>query len=213
MRVLGLDLSTHTGWAVLDSEGGLLAYGTEDFIADDVPENIVADYRAIRFAEQAGSFVIGLVEKYNPNVIEIEQVNGSKFRSSQRVLEFVHCLVLIALRPFQEKVHYVDTSAWRSLLGIKLTPEQRKHNKAISSRKCALKKEGKQLHSKKGDGKITWKHLSVEWANKTFSLDLQLKDNDAADALALAKYALTDRKELQEPVDLDKTIAGWQSKS
>lgn len=71
-----------------------------------------------------------------------------------------------------DSVHYRDPSAWRKILNLRLSPEQKANNKMVSQGKIR--------------GRITPKHLSVLRANELFNLELLLKDNDKSDALLLA---------------------------
>ena len=182
MKVLGLDLSTHVGYAVIDG-AKLIVYGTEhveNFKAKPNPSD-VPDYDKVKTAQEVAFKVLTFVHAHNIDLVIIEQTNPGKFRTAQKELEFIHFAVVNALQ--QDKliahpdliVKYIDTSKWRSLLGVKLTKEQRLHNKAVKAKTVR--------------GKITPKHLAVAWANKTFSLELLQKDHDAADAICMASCA------------------------
>jgi hypothetical protein len=65
---------------------------------------------------------------------------------------------------------------------IRLSTNDKKNNKLV--------REGKKR------GKVTSKHLSVRWANEKYSLSLKIKDNDIADALAIAACGLLREKEI-----------------
>jgi hypothetical protein len=181
MKVLALDLSTKTGWAIIEDDNKPI-YG---FIEAPSTNNyeLVPDYdqllRAKEIANQIKSVIILHEAIIKFDHVYIEQTNTGSFRTSQKQLEFVHYAVLEMLREYgaANKVSYVDTSMWRRTLGIKLSTEQRAHNKKVS-RKTAK-------------GKITWKHLSVNWVNEKFGLELLLKDNDIADACCIAWYGFT----------------------
>jgi len=77
-------------------------------------------------------------------------------------------------------VKYVDPSHWRKIVGLKLTDEDKKHNKMVS--KGLVK------------GRITPKHLSVRIANSLFALELILKNNDVADSILLGHSYLVEGK-------------------
>jgi len=190
MKVLGLDLSSNTGFALL-SEQGLISYG--NVTADGViREHRLPEYNSIYVAKAIANRLARVIIKEKPDLVIIEQTNLGRARDSQKVLEFIHFAVLEMLETLNldSVSHYVDTSAWRGALEIKLSKEQRKHNSELSKKKRSIVAAGNKVSNKKGEGKITWKHLSVEWANKNFNLGLILKDNDIADAIALAKYGL-----------------------
>jgi Holliday junction resolvasome RuvABC endonuclease subunit len=189
MKVLGLDLSLHCGWAIIDN-GKRVESGTVDHdrLVHPQQPGCVEDYDAIVTAMAIADTADRLSKKYLPDLIYVEQTNGSAFRNSQKLLEFIHYAVLARLVP--RKVRYIDTSRWRSELKIRLSKDQKKHNAAV--------REGKIR------GKVTSKHLAVQWANQTFNLKLKVKDNNEADALAVA-YAgyLETQKPKLVPVNLD----------
>ena len=175
MVILGLDLSTNSGWSILNN-GQPIGYGL--LSAPDVNNyELVPDYaqvdRALKISEQIRDLIqrTGFID-----FIYIEQTNKGQNRISQKQLEMIHFAVLTELRNLgmAPKVRYVDTSAWRKALGIQLNKLQREHNKLV--------------RKKLARGKITWKHLAVEWANAKYGINLLLKDDDIADALALATY-------------------------
>jgi len=173
MKVLGLDISSKTGYALIDDgflkDKGLLK---SPIVINVLGENFAILDRASKMAD----LIFNLIKNNKPDYIYIEQTNAGKFRTSQKLLEFTHCVLLqhIVKHNLQDRVRYVDTSKWRSKLSIKLTKEERKHNKSVKE--------------KKARGKITTKHLSVKWANKTYNLNLKIKDNDIADAIAIATF-------------------------
>jgi hypothetical protein len=179
MIILGLDLSTSTGYALMQ-DGVILSYDTI-IVSDANQYSLVPDYaqidRAINMAAQIKDIILKLGQL--PDWIYIEQTNKGKNRVSQKQLEFVHFAMLTMLRELglSTRVKYVDTSAWRKKLGIGLSKEQRAHNKLVKQ--------------KKARGKITWKHLSVAWVKLKFGVDLQLQQNDVADALALCTYGFS----------------------
>lgn len=183
MKILGLDLSTHVGYAVL-KDGQLLEYGTEHvqkFKEEPLNSARVPDYEKVRTAQNVASFALSKATLYNVDLVIIEQTNAGRFRGPQKELEFIHYAVINAFQNHlwankhdAMSVKYIDTSKWRSLLGIKLTKEQRLHNKAVKAKVKNVR------------GKITPKHLAVAWVNQTYGLELLQKDHDAADAICMA---------------------------
>jgi hypothetical protein len=191
MKILGLDLSTHIGYSVLCSEKGLLEHGTFDIPRQGHSSEQPMDYAFYKNAEIAAAFAHKMYIENKPDFIYIEQTNAGSNRFSQKQLEFIHCMILAwgeANLPEKiiEKIRYVDTSAWRAHLKIRLSKEQSKHNKAVRE----ARKKGQKIVGGVTRGKITSKHLAVWWSNQTFGLKLKLKDNDAADAIAVAHYGL-----------------------
>lgn len=171
-------MSTKTGYAVLNRTD-LVGYGLVNRSGramDGDTQLKVEDYGFISDAEDIALGVVKAVSDNSPAYIYIEQTNKGRNRTSQKQLEFIHYAVLKALsdKGYATKVRYVDTSAWRKELKIKLSKEDSKHNKLVKAKKIR--------------GKITTKHLACRWANETYNLDLLLKDNDIADAIAVATY-------------------------
>lgn len=199
MKILGLDLSSKTGFAVISISGqgsvSLLDYGkidTKNVIADSTLE----EYNHIFRSRHIANKIYSIIERISPDLIVIEQTNLGKSRGSQKFLEFIHFAVLDAIevashafgKDFNNKTVYVDTSAWRNTLGLKLSKDQRKKNKDLARDKKAAILAGKKTTVKRGEGKITPKHLAVEYVNNRFNLGFKLKDNDMADAICLSVY-------------------------
>lgn len=180
MVVIGLDISTKTGFAVI-KDGKLVDFGLLQTKA--VSEDMAEDFLLLKRANLAMNEITSKINLYKPDRIIIEQTNAGKFRASQKQLEFIHCQVLSSILSMgMEKItYYVDTSKWRSVLNIRLSKEQKHHNKKV---KLGMSK-----------GKITPKHLAVAWANNCFSLSLLKKDHDIADAIALAQYGFKMKNE------------------
>jgi len=181
MKGLGLDLSTHVGYSYIE-DGKVVDFGVKHVVVEDI-DGELPDFRMVRVAQQAAKVVSELVwMRSDSDFIQIEQTNPGSFRNSQKQLEFIHYAVLDILdnEGYADKVGYVDTSAWRSFHGLKMTKEQRAHNKALKAKKSKS--------TKRGEGKITWKHLAVNMVNDKFALDLKLKDNDLADAILVGLY-------------------------
>lgn len=174
MIILGLDVSKHTGFAIFKFDK-ILTSGTFD-VDCRKKTNLVNEYNYIEESLILSDFVLKLVQENQIDKIYIEQTNRGINRHSQKELEFLHYGILKKLldNNHHDKVSYVDTSTWRSALKIRLNKDQKKHNK--------------EVRTKKKRGKITTKHLVVSWVNETFSKELLLKDNNEADAIAIAYY-------------------------
>lgn len=198
MKILGLDVSTKTGFAVIE-DGNLISEGLIKAERVDYFDR-AEDFSILSRAQKMVDEIHSLIKQCKPDMIFIEQTNAGKFRSAQKQLEFIHCTFLLSLLRFQDtdtdyvrNLRYVDTSKWRSTLEIKLTKDQRKHNKKVKE--------------KSARGKITPKHLAVAWANQTYGLSLKLKDNDRADAIALATFGYLNRgKPLSVSFDIDNIV-------
>lgn len=180
MKILALDLSTKTGWAVLNDENLLLGYGTLSRPSDarELPgeySNLTPEYTGIWKAGRVAKLIAPLLVKYSPDIIVIERLPSGGFRHSKEMLYYIHFAVLsmLYLEGYQARVKYMEVSHWRSTLGLRLSKDQRQHNKKVKGHVAR--------------GKITWKHLSVNMANAEYGLSLKLKDNDASDSILIAK--------------------------
>lgn len=132
MRLLCLDLSTCSGWSVL-IDGKLSQFGNikarviGNESSQDYPQNF------INMAESLATQVAKLLIQYTPDKIIIEETNKGKNRYSQKQLEFIHFAVNTTIQQmaYGNKVHYLDTSEWRTILGITLDKGQRKLNTSL----------------------------------------------------------------------------------
>jgi len=181
VKVLALDLSTHTGWAVFESGNltakGLLEVPVLNFNVNKKPEK-APDYpfNLLDASNQMAGLVLNLWKAHAPDVVVIENTVMGRNRNTQRLLEFIHKSVLEILRFHKVKPLYMDPSEWRALIRLRMTKEDLKNNKLVSAGKSR--------------GKITRKHLSVRYVNENFGLAFGLKDNDIADAICLGAAAL-----------------------
>lgn len=181
-RVLALDASTKTGWALFTegsyvSSGALEPVRAVDFNVNKDPNlSPQYPYNIIDAAEGMAQSILTLVLENKPDSIVIENTVKGRNRHTQRLLEFIHSAILRALRGVAP-LCYMDPSEWRSILGMRLSKDQKKNNKDVSA--------GKKR------GRIGKKHLSVAMANERFGLSLKLKDNDQADAILLGLAYVT----------------------
>lgn len=203
MRILGLDLSTHVGWSLIEDTDKLLSYGTNHFPDNFTPPlGYEPDYAMKERAERVGNFIADSLAKWQPNLIYVEQTNAGAWRTDQKQLEFIHYAVLEAVEKLEyaNKLRYIDTSRWRSILSIKMSKEQRAHNKAVKAKTVR--------------GKITPKHLAVAFVNQAYKLELLLKDNDAADAICIARAGFqeeTRRASVSNIPDVNEALFGGKS--
>ncbi len=193
MKVLGLDLSTKSGYAVIE-DGELKEHGLAKARVLE-PLDTLEDYNQISKADSVAEQLKAVILAVKPDFIYIEQTNGGRFRTSQKQLEFIHYSVLAMIKKeyAASAVRYVDTSRWRTVLNIRLSKDQRKHNKLVKS--------------KSARGKITPKHLAVKWANESFKMELKLKDNDIADAIAVSYYGYQENSKKISTESLDSALS------
>lgn len=191
MRVLVFDISTSTGWALLEGELGQIPKIIETgVVANDGPVSSFGEFPRsyLLAARSVANRLFGLVSAKTPDRIVIEEINKpGRFgnRYAQKVLDFIHCLLLFALwvNPESSKipVTYINTSDWRKAIGGNLT----KADRALNIKVRKLKKAGRkdELKALGVRGKINKKHVALRYVNATFGLDLKMKDNDIADAI------------------------------
>jgi len=195
--VLALDLSTNTGWALIDPAEPTKLKGYGNFVSKETESLYPFSYlyRAQVVSQQLGFLLSGFLNdslfKIENLTVVIEEVNMSRARHSQKQLDFIHYAVLEMLKYYDKcRVVYVDTSQWRKACGITLTKEQRKLNQTLAKASRESARKGVKLDKKALGikGKITKKHLAVNRANEIFGTKFVVKDNDIAEA-ALLGYA------------------------
>lgn len=201
-RVLALDMSTKTGYALLISDDNsveLEQYGQIKQIhtpEGPYPENFV-DWAYACFGK-----VSELIDDLAPDVLVIEETAaGSKAIYTQKILEFTHFLLAKFIKESKIKAVYIMTEQWRRETGCLMSKEESKHNKEVKKFKeknktsIAYNSEGKRI------GRITRKHVNIRRANEVFGQflkePLRKKDEDAADSLLLG-YAYHLRKARKE---------------
>lgn len=184
--VFGLDLSYHAGWCVFDT-------GTEKLVSSGTIhlDGELDDYGAFPHNYQAAAehqaiAVFEKIEAVGEKLVVIEAINKGKNRWSQLRLDMLHGEILRRLKDYT--VVYIDSSAWRKTMDIKLDKAGRKNNANVAKAK-KLKVSKKSLGVK---GKIGKKHLAIAKVNEMIEegvLDLKgplkLKDNDLAESCLL----------------------------
>lgn len=175
MKVLSLDLSTSSGWAVLCSnlsEIELVDFGCYKAL----PSTRNYPYNFLERADGIAENLYSVYLKYLPDFIIIEDTNLGQQRFTQKFLEFIHATVLRSFFEIKKKVYYVSTSEWRSVLQLRLSKEEKSKNRSGNF------------------SKVTLKHVAVQKVNSTFRLQLKQKDNDIADAILLGQAFLQGAK-------------------
>jgi hypothetical protein len=178
--LLCLDCSLSTGYAIFNGvklvEFGLCLAKREG--KQDHPNY------PINFIHAADSIVRQIDRIIGDNPITrvvIEETNQmARDRYAQKQLEFIHYSLNKSLEKKNIERVYLSTSQWKKLLNIRLSKEQRAHNKMVKNGQAK--------------GKVTNKHLTVNKMNKVYGLSLLMKDNDTADAIALGSALLTQEK-------------------
>lgn len=188
IKVLALDISTKTGFAVGTIEGQqlvLVEWGAVKKI--DKPDSpYPKDY--LEWSRAVRDELVKIIDAHRPDIIVIEETSrGSKNAMSQKILEYIHYLVASHIVSENYNTKYYMTGEWRNIVGAKMTSAELKKN--AQSRKIKLKTGAKLARDENNKiiGKVTKKHVNVRKANEIFNLDLKVKDNDLADALLLLK--------------------------
>jgi hypothetical protein len=194
MRVLSLDASTHAGWSLFEDSLGV---SKPKLLLNGLIEN---DQPVMRFGPYPGCYVhaatsianrlFDLVTEHKPDVVVIEETNLGKNRYAQKLLEFIHCILVVQLvMGWTGQTVYLSSSSWRQALDLRMDSEQKKNNRKIAEAKKLAKETGMKIGEAKKKlgvkGKITKKHLAVNRVNEVYDLGFKVKDNDRADAICL----------------------------
>jgi hypothetical protein len=194
VRVLALDISTSTGFAVLNSESPKPeSFGT-----------ITLDKRAKDYAAHPWGYflaardlatkLVAKIEEIKPDVVVVEETNGSRSRMTQKYLEYLHFSFLEAFRDrfCATRLYYIDTRVWRKTMDVRLTAADKSQNAKLSRNKRKAADKGMALDKKALGirGRINIKHVAIRHANELFGLELLAKDDDVADALMLGSAFL-----------------------
>lgn len=177
MHILSLDISTKTGWAYFEKgvlkDSGLFKIDTSNLWLTKKPTTH-PEYplNFLKASEEMGQKIQGLLDTKEPHLVVIENVTLGRNRDAQRILEFCHKAALDRCVTKGVKVVYMNPSKWRSICKIKFSEEEKEKNKQV---KLGMLK-----------GKVSKKHLSVNFANNRFGLNLKVSTgNDIADAINL----------------------------
>lgn len=193
-RILSLDISGSTGWALLDTEKGpsSLEHGA-----------IVLPKTARSYAEHPwGYYAAALdlsrllmlrISAFMPGLdaVVVEETNGARNRFTQKFLEYCHFAFLHAFMGEFEgsgiKLVYLNTSEWRRVTDTRLTKEEKNQNARLGRHKRKAKGKGVKLDKKALGiaGKITIKHVAIRRVKELYGLDFLAKQDDEADAILL----------------------------
>ena len=205
-KLLSLDLSTSTGWALFDGRWKLETFG----IFIEKPKSYKAEIKTyldypmaypnnfIDCATRVASQVDDLIEKHKPDAIVIEETNRGRQRFSQKLLEFIHFTTIGVLTKREIKPLYLTQKCWRDSVGAYATKEEKSWNAKVGRLKKKARAEGKvnavgALKPVKIDGEIAMrkstKHFSLRVVKELYGIELGIKENDQADAILLGTAA------------------------
>ena len=131
MNLISLDISTKTGFAIFINNK-LVSYGTLWPDRNTESFNAAYPFSYILLAQHIANKIYNQVvrpayEQAKGNcIICIEETTTSRSNLSQKILEFIHYALLQLLQGMP--VYYVRTGSWRSVIGAKLTDEEKKIN-------------------------------------------------------------------------------------
>lgn len=196
-RILSLDLSSKTGWAIIvskDSGIELEEFGVIQKTSEppgQYPSNFV------EWAYQIFGEIDALINKFKPDILVIEEtVAGSKAVYSQKILEYSHFLLAQKIKESGIEAVYLLTGQWRAETQCIMSSEEKKKNKAVRDYKKSIEKETgvKPMAAYDINGKriglSTKKHVNIRRANEVFGKflkePLRKKNEDECDALMLA---------------------------
>lgn len=190
-RILGLDVSTKTGYAlVVSSENGMVLhnYGTirQIHCPDSSYPGSYVDWAHLCF-----DHIYGIIDIFKPQVLVIEETSkGSKNAMSQKVLEYIHYLLAKYIKESGIKSVYLMTEEWRREIGCQMNKEEKLRNKEV--RQYKKKNETTIAYDINGKrtGLIGRKHVNIRRVSEIFAGQLKeplkRKDEDLADGLGLA---------------------------
>jgi len=187
-KVLALDISTKTGWALFE-DGAPVSWGTL------FPDKTVKDFGAypinfVRFCQYLAykiiQEVVNPILDKSPDYLEvvIEETNSSKQNYSQKILEFLHFCIVESLYDIGLNPKYIRSGEWRKFTDSKMSKEE----KSINAKIAKIKKQtGKKLAKIDGKvvGKKSRKHVAIRRVEEILNISLLRKDDDTADALLL----------------------------
>ncbi len=129
--LLSIDLSTNcTGYALFNLENkDLVSYG---FLKGKAVKEKCKWRATLKKLEFMAQQILKVLLQYQPDLIVIEEIAGSKNRLSQKTLDMCHLALWIAIEPYLDKVHYFDVSgsdSWRTFLKLKLSDADKLANK------------------------------------------------------------------------------------
>lgn len=187
-KVLGLDISSKTGWSVqfVSKDGCKLdSFGLLGPFEEPNRQYPLSTYE---WAHICACSIIEKIDEVKPDVIIIEETSkGSKNHLSQKLLEWIHYIVAESLIQSDVWPIYYQTGEWRGAVGCQMTKEEKKKNALVRKLKNGDSKVVAKDENGKRIGKTTKKHVNVRIANELYGLKLKMKDNDKADALLLVR--------------------------
>lgn len=201
MYLISFDLSTHTGYAVFKGDE-LIEYGLLETKISNNKGNIKS-YKdlpsefPLNFFAATKSIVdqcLTIVDKYPNSKVVTEFTEQSKFRMSQKFLEWLHYEFIVAIREKNLELKFLLNSDWRKQVKcyLKHHPDLAEYNKKVAKAKREATPNKVGARVAKIDGKIVakvnQKKLSIIIANEKYNLEI--KDDNIADAINVGRAAI-----------------------
>jgi hypothetical protein len=145
----------------------------------------------INMANQMAVTIYDLIKRIMPGRIVIEETVKGRNRWSQKMLEQIHCCLLLRMQKGSldlgsPSVYYVSPSTWRKHLAIRLDKADQENNKIARKANKLDKTARKKLKMEQGvRGIISKKHLALRWVETHYNLTLKVKEDDIADVVCL----------------------------
>lgn len=177
MKILSLDLSTKTGWAVLEHPK-LLGYGLIAHSPHQRQEAYPKNF--LLAAKEIALRVLKLVDTYKPDVVVIEETNqGGKYvgRFDSKILEYIHMAVADALIGAGKTPHYIDSKKWQSMVGTTLDKDQRAHNKELKEEREKAKEKLRRMCEQAVEQQFARRVLSVHTPAEKKALKKEMKES------------------------------------
>jgi len=198
VKFIALDISTNTGYAIF--EGGKLTkhdvftikasnYKADVKCFSDFPKEYPDNFLVT--AQKIASKCLEIIRENGITKVIIEHPEAGKQRLSQRLIEWTHYALALALKEASIDFRYLLVHDWRLQVGcyLKLWPEYQKWNQKIrAAKKKAIPTKSGAICAKI-DGKrvaaINQKKLSIIIANEKYGL--AIKDDNIADAINIGR--------------------------
>lgn len=166
-KVLGLDISTNAGWAVvtLAGDGGPPVLGNFGLIQKEKTAIEYGPYPlGYRIAAKTlAKALIALVVQHRPDVVIVEETNQGKNRYTQKLLEWIHLYFQqawddgtlaqsdvfwdesmivgqVIARPPVPEPKYISTGIWRHALGLKKPKDAKARDRLLKKAEALAEK-------------------------------------------------------------------------
>ena len=108
-RIIALDNATHiTGWAIFDDDE-LISYGKYTVKASDTSDRII----------EMGDWLIGLLSKWEPNTIILEDIQQQSNVSTFKTLAKLQGVLEYITKKSNVEYYIISPATWKSHTGVK----------------------------------------------------------------------------------------------